>query len=88
VTERQSLAFQVQAFNVLNHANYYVQNGNGVNAIQYTPFGDTCGNPDNPQVNQTCYLVPNNGTNGFGTLQRINALNGPRVLQFAVKWSF
>ena len=88
LTERQSLAFQVQAFNALNHANYYVQNGNGVNAIQYAPFGDTCGNPDNPQINQTCYLVPNNGTHGFGTLQRINALNGPRVLQFAVKWTF
>ena len=54
----------------------------------YTPVGDTCGNPDNPQANQTCYLVPNSGTTGFGTLQRINALNGPRVLQFAVKWSF
>jgi hypothetical protein len=88
LTERQSVAFQVQAFNLLNHANYYVQNGNGVNAIQYTPFGETCGNPDNPQTNQTCYLVPNSGSNGFGTLQRINALNGPRVLQFAVKWSF
>ena len=88
LTERQSLSFQVQAFNLLNHANFYVQNGNGVNQIQYLPFGDTCGNPDNPQANQTCYLVPNNGANGFGSLQRINALNGPRVLQFAVKYSF
>ena len=40
LTESQSLSLQVQAFNVLNHANYYVQNGNGVNAIQYLPFGD------------------------------------------------
>ena len=88
LTETQSLALQVQAFNVLNHANYYVQNGNGVNAIQYRPFGESCGNPDNPQPDQTCYLVPNGGANGFGTLQRINSLNGARVLQFAVKWSF
>jgi hypothetical protein len=88
ISERQQMSLQVQAFNVLNHANYYVQNGNGVNAIQYVPYGETCGNPDNPQVNQTCYLVPNNGTAGFGTLQRINALNGPRVLQFAIKYSF
>ncbi len=88
VTERQTVSFQVQAFNLLNHANFYVQNGNGVNQIQYTPFGATCGNPDNPQANQTCYLVPNNGANGFGSLQRINALNGPRVLQFAIKYSF
>jgi len=88
ITERQSVSFQVQAFNLLNHANFYVQNGNGVNQIQYTPFGQSCGNPDNPQTTQTCYLVPNNGPNGFGALQRINALNGPRVLQFAVKYSF
>jgi hypothetical protein len=88
VTERHSISFAAQAFNLLNHPNYYVQNGNGVNAIQYTPFGESCGNPDNPQANQTCYLVPNGGPNGFGALQRINALNGPRVLQFAVKWSF
>lgn len=88
LTERQNLSVQVQAFNALNHANFYVQNGNGVNPVQYVPFGGTCGNPDNPQVNQTCYLVPNSGSGGFGSLQRINALNGPRVLQFAVKWSF
>jgi hypothetical protein len=88
LTERQNVSLQVQAFNLLNHANYYVQNGNGVNAVQYLPFGDTCGNPGNPQTNQTCYLVPNSGANGFGTLQRINSLNGPRVLQFAIRWNF
>ena len=88
ITEGQQLSLQVQAFNVLNHANYYVQNGNGVNAVQYVPFGSSCGNPDNPVPNQTCYLVPNNGPNGFGTLQRIGALNGPRVLQVAIRYSF
>jgi len=77
----------MQAFNLLNHANYYVQNGNGVNAVQYLPFGENCGNPENPQTNQTCYLVPNTGTNGFGSLQRINSLNGPRVLQLAPRWN-
>lgn len=88
LSERHVLAFQVQVFNLLNHANYYVQNGNGVNSVQYLPFGDTCGNPDNPQANQTCYLSPNSGPAGFGNLQRINSLNGPRVLQFSLKWSF
>jgi len=77
----------MQAFNLLNHANYYVQNGNGVNAVQYLPFGENCGNPENPQTNQTCYLVPNTGTNGFGSLQRINSLNAPRVLQLALRWN-
>src|ERR1035438_10841433 len=33
--EGQELQLRAQAFNVLNHANYYVQNGNGVNQLQY-----------------------------------------------------
>ena len=86
ITERQNITLQVQAFNLFNHANYYVQNGNGVNAIQYTPVGQTCGDAASP--NQTCYLLPNAGPGGFKTLQIINALNGPRVLQFAFKWNF
>jgi hypothetical protein len=85
LTEHQSLSFQAQAFNLLNHANYYVANGNGVSAIQYSPIGDTCGNPANPQAHQLCGLVP---TADFGALQRINALNPARVLQFVMKYSF
>jgi hypothetical protein len=83
ITERQSITLQAQAFNLFNHANYYVQNGNGVDAIQYAPQGPTCG--DGASANQTCYLVPNSD---FRTLQVINSLNGPRVFQFAVKWNF
>ena len=86
ISERHVITVQAQAFNLLNHANYYVQNGTGVNAIQYSPFGRTCG--DGHSRNQTCYLVPNTGSGGFGTLNVINALNGPRVLQFALKYSF
>jgi hypothetical protein len=86
LTEHQNIVLQVQAFNLFNHPNYYVQNGNGVNAIQYTPVGQTCG--DGASNNQTCYLVPNAGPGGFKTLQIINALNGPRVLQFSFKWYF
>jgi len=83
LTEHRSILLQVQAFNLLNHANYYVQNGNGADAVQYTPTGPTCG--DGQSLYQTCYLVPNPG---FKTLQVINALNGPRVFQFAFKYSF
>jgi len=83
ITEKQSVTFQVQAFNLLNHANYYVQNGNGVNALQYQPVGNQCG--DGVSQTQTCYLIPEPG---FKTLQVINALDGPRVFQFALKYSF
>ena len=91
LTERQAVALQVQVFNVTNHANYYVQNGTGVDSAQYTAvaFGNkpdgstTCG--DGVTLNQTCYLVPNPS---FGQLLVINALNGPRVMQFALKWTF
>ena len=86
VREGKELEFQAQVFNLFNHANYYVQNGNGINQLQYNPIGANCG--DGATLNQTCYLVPNSGTGGFGTLQVINALNGPRVFQFAAKWSF
>ena len=83
VTERHSITFEAQAFNLLNHANYYVQNGTGVSQLQYAPFGSTCG--DGQSTNQQCYLVPEKG---FGSLFVINALNDPRVLQFAMKWNF
>ena len=39
ITERASLQLQVQAFNLFNHANFYVQNGDGVNQLQYNPAG-------------------------------------------------
>jgi hypothetical protein len=83
VTERHAVTLQAQVFNVMNHANYYVQNGNGVSYLQYSPFGTNCGDGATP--NQQCYLVPEQG---FGQLQVINALNPPRVFQFALKWTF
>jgi len=45
VREGKELEFQVQAFNLFNHANYYVQNGNGINQLQYNPIGTNCGCP-------------------------------------------
>lgn len=83
VGERQSISLQAQVFNLLNHPNWYVQNGNGVNATQYQPVGSTCG--DGQSLRQTCYLVPEPS---FGTLQTINSLYGPRVFQFSFKWNF
>jgi len=35
--------YQAQVFNVANHANHYVQNGNDVNQVQYPPVGGNCG---------------------------------------------
>jgi hypothetical protein len=86
IREGKELEFQAQAFNVFNHPNYYVQNGNGVNQIQYNPIGGTCGDGTTP--NQTCYLVPNSGPGNFGSLQEISPNGLPRILQFSVRFSF
>jgi hypothetical protein len=86
IREGKELEFRAQAFNLFNHPNYYVQNGNGVNQLQYNPFGSTCG--DGQSLNQTCYLVPNSGPGNFGTLQEINPNGLPRVLQFSVRFTF
>jgi len=83
LTERHSITIKVQAFNLLNHPNYYVQNGSGINATQYDPIGSNCG--DGTTLNQTCYLVPDSG---FKTLQSVSELNGPRVFQFAFYYRF
>jgi hypothetical protein len=86
VREGKELEFQVQAFNLFNHANYYVQNGNGINQLQYNPIGTNCG--DGATLNQTCYLVPNSGPGNFGALQEISPNGLPRVLQFAARFTF
>ncbi len=86
VREGKELEFQAQVFNLFNHANYYVQNGNGINQLQYNPIGTNCG--DGATLNQTCYLVPNSGPGNFGTLQEVSPNGLPRVLQFAVRFTF
>jgi hypothetical protein len=86
IREDKELQFQVQAFNLFNHANYYVQNGNGINQLQYNPIGTNCG--DGATLKQTCYLVPNSGPGNFGTLQEISPNGLPRVLQFSARFTF
>ena len=86
LAESKTLELQVQAFNLFNHANYYVQNGGGVNALQYNPVGTTCG--DGVTLNQTCYLVPNSGPGNFGTMQEIHPDGLPRALQFSARFTF
>lgn len=83
LSESSAITLQAQVFNIVNHANYYVQNGTGVNPIQYSPFGSTCG--DGSDTTQTCYLRP---SANFQQLQVINYLNGPRVMQFALTYRF
>jgi hypothetical protein len=84
--EGKDLQIQVQAFNLLNHANFYVQNGDGINQLQYNPIGSNCG--DGATQNQTCYLVPNAGPGNFGALQEISPNGLPRVLQFSARFKF
>jgi Carboxypeptidase regulatory-like domain len=86
VREGKELKFEVQAFNLFNHANYYVQNGDGINQLQYNPYGQNCG--DGMSLNQTCYLVPNSGAGNFGTLEEISPNGLPRVLQFSARFAF
>jgi Carboxypeptidase regulatory-like domain/TonB dependent receptor len=86
IKESKELQLEVQAFNLFNHANYYVQNGDGINQLQYNPIGTNCG--DGTTLNQTCYLVPNSGPGNFGTLQEISPNGLPRALQFSVRFSF
>lgn len=81
--ENHTITLRAQAFNLFNRANFFVQNGNGVNAIQYNPIGTTCG--DGMTLNQLCYLVPNPD---FGTHDSISQLHGPRIFQFAVQYNF
>jgi hypothetical protein len=86
IREGTELQLQAQAFNLFNHANYYVQNGDGINSLQYNPIGTNCG--DGATLNQTCYLVPNSGPGNFGTLQEISPNGLPRVLQFSARFKF
>ena len=86
ITDRQSFQIEAQVFNLFNHPNFFVQAGSGVNQTLYNPVGATCG--DGSSVNQVCYLVPNTGAGGFGTLQSINQLNGPRTFQFSFRYRF
>jgi len=86
IGEGKSLQLQAQVFNLFNHANYYVQNGNGINQLQYNPIGTNCG--DGATLNQTCYLVPNSGLGNFGTLQEISPNGLPRALQFSARFTF
>jgi hypothetical protein len=86
IAEGKELEFQAQAFNLFNHANYYVQNGGGINQVQYNPYGGNCG--DGMTASQTCYLVPNTGSGNFGSLLEISPDGLPRVLQFSVRFTF
>ncbi len=83
ITEKHLISFKVQVFNLFNHPNYFVQNGGGVNATQYTPVGTTCG--DGATLNQQCFLIPNAG---FGSRQQVSELSGPRILQAAFTYRF
>ena len=76
---------RVTGFNMLNSAEYYVDSGSGINQAEYKPIGPNCGNK---AVNETCYLIPNNGVGGFGTLSVVQQNTGPRIFQFAVIYRF
>ena len=86
VTEKQTITLKAQVFNLFNSANYYVEAGDGINQVQYTASGATCG--DGMTLNQTCNLSYNNGSGGFQTKTAIAQPNPPRIMQFALTYSF
>ena len=86
IREGMQMQLQVQAFNLFNHANYYVQNGDGINQLQYNPIGTNCG--DGMSIDQQCYLVPNSGLGNFGSFQEISPDGLPRALQFSARFTF
>jgi len=86
IKEGKLLTIQAEVFNLFNHANFYVQNGDGINQIQYNPIGTNCG--DGQSLNQTCYLVPNSGPGNFGTYQEISPYGLPRAFQFSLRFVF
>ncbi len=85
-SEGKQLQVEVEVFNLFNHSNFYVQNGDGINQLQYNPIGTNCG--DGQSLNQTCYLVPNSGPGNFRTYQEISPNGLPRAIQFSARFSF
>jgi hypothetical protein len=86
IREHKELQLQAQVFNLFNHSNFYVQNGDGINQLEYNPIGANCG--DGVTLKQTCYLVPNSGPGNFGALQEISPNGLPRVFQFSARFTF
>ena len=85
IGEFGKLMFRATGFNMLNHPNYYVYSGSGINQVEYKPVGPACGNK---AQDQTCYLVPNNGIGGFKTFSVVQQNTGPRIFQFALIYRF
>jgi hypothetical protein len=86
IKEGQTITLRAQAFNLFNTANYFVYAGSGINQVQYTASGATCG--DGKSVNQTCTLTPNNGPGGFQTLTAVDQAHPPRIMQFSFAYKF
>ena len=86
IHEKQYLSLKAQAFNLMNSANYYVEAGSGINQVQYSAGGATCG--DGKTLNQTCTLTANNGVGGFQTLEAVSQPNPPRIFQFSLGYNF
>ncbi len=84
--EKGTVTLKAQVFNLLNAANYYVYAGSGINQVQYTTGGSTCG--DGKTLNQVCTLTANNGVGGFQTLTAVDQANPPRIMQFSFGYKF
>ncbi len=84
--EKGNISLKGQMFNLFNSPNYYVEAGSGINQVQYTAGGPTCG--DGKTLDQTCTLSANNGTGGFKTFTAVSQPNPPRIAQFSFAYNF
>jgi hypothetical protein len=84
--EKGNISLKGQTFNLFNSPNYYVEAGSGINQVQYTAGGSTCG--DGTTLDQTCTLSANNGTGGFKTFTAVSQPNPPRIMQFSFAYNF
>jgi hypothetical protein len=83
--EGEALQLQVQAFKLLNQANFYVRNGDGINQLQYTRLGPTAARG---RIESDLLPGAELGPGNLGSLREISPNGLPRRLQVSAGFMF